>query len=432
MKVNSLVKNTISYGLGVIASRGISLILLPIYTSYFDSTNYGVIELVTTIIQLFIIFGSFQIETAYQRYYHDDNASKLLITSFVLVTSLSLLISSIPIIFADQIANWIGNNDEIISALYIMPGIILMTNLNVLIQIQLRNTGRVIVFNVLTVIQVFFSATYTIAALRYCSVNIVHIFIGQFIGLLIYNILSLRYYYPKLKSEINFNKITAILLMDYAMPQMPARILSFINTYANRFFVALLLTTHDVGILSVAIKISSIVMLAYQAFVMSWGPYIFRKDFNNSDTLRGLEKLFNYSLIFITTISLFFVFFANDLQSMLSSGEYASSSKILAGFAFANALFLIKEIVDIGPKIKRKTIYISYSYMVSTIIGLISLVVFLPLFGLVATMISMIVSNLALVMTSWYYTEKLLDLRFNRLYFTLSISIILICIYIKY
>ncbi|MFM2606152.1 lipopolysaccharide biosynthesis protein [Vibrio chagasii] len=435
MSLNKLIKNTITYGLGVVASRGVALILLPIYTAYFSTERYGSIELITTLIQFLIVFGSLQIETAYQRYYYSEESKNNLMVSLCLVSVFSLCSSLLAMFFAEEISTYItgGIDKEVIKSIYLLFGLIMLTNVNTIIQIELRNSDRLIAFNVLTFIQVIVSAIYTIGALHYISVSIYHVFLGQLLGLIVYFLFSLRFFYSKLVSQLSFNVSTAREIFQYALPQVPARILSFANIYSNRVLVLIFLSSTEVGILSVAIKIASISMLIHQAFVMSWGPYVFKKDFTQKQTLREIENVFKYLLVAIAILVIIFTLLASPLQSILSSNEYEPATKLIAGFAFANVLLIVKEVVDIGPKVKNQTKYISYTYVIATLTSVASLIILLPIIGLVGAVVSSIFSNITLVVASWYYTEKMLDIKYNRMWFvgiTFILSLALISQYL--
>ena len=66
---NNMVSHTSIYMLGDILRRSVSLIMLPIYTRYLTPENYGVVELLSMLIDFAsIIFGA-QVGQAIFRYY---------------------------------------------------------------------------------------------------------------------------------------------------------------------------------------------------------------------------------------------------------------------------------------------------------------------------------------------------------------------------
>ena len=63
-----LVKNTVIITIGKICTQMISFFLLPLYTSILTTEEYGVVDLLNTLVSLFIPIVTFQIEQAVFRY----------------------------------------------------------------------------------------------------------------------------------------------------------------------------------------------------------------------------------------------------------------------------------------------------------------------------------------------------------------------------
>ena len=72
--------------------------------------------------------------------------------------------------------------------------------------------------------------------------------------------------------------ITFLLVksLQYALPQVPARVGVIANTYANRFMILNYMTTYSIGIFSMALKFGSIMTLFESTFSMAWNQYLFR------------------------------------------------------------------------------------------------------------------------------------------------------------
>ncbi|MDA9557893.1 oligosaccharide flippase family protein [Vibrio sp.] len=403
-----LFKNVISYSFGIILSRGISLILLPVYTFYLTPDDYGNIEVITTILQLVILLTSLQIETSYQRYFFSKGNDKRKEVCFLTIAVLSLIALFIFIVIFNFTS--LSYEDDVILSLLLIPFIAFLTNINVIIQVSLRSDDKIGAFNLLTIIQVFVTATYTILSLKYFNVSILHVFIGQIIGLFCVVACSQKFVSFKLTYNIEIFKA----LLSYSLPQVPARILSFFNTYGGRFSIVYFLSPRELGIYAIAMKISSIVMLLHQAFSLSWAPYIFK--IKNLE-IKLVNQIFRVLLLLIFLIVAFFHYFSDEIQSLLSSGEYKESSQLISALVLSNALFIIKEIVDIGPKIKKQTKYISYSYAISSVSLFLLLILLTPYYSLFGVVYASVISNVILISVSWYYTRKLIRMNFDLISF---------------
>ena len=77
-KKKELIKNTFIIFLGKFCTQFLSFFLLPIYTGYLTSSQYGTVDLITTYITLFVPIISLQLEMAIFRELVDvrNNESK--------------------------------------------------------------------------------------------------------------------------------------------------------------------------------------------------------------------------------------------------------------------------------------------------------------------------------------------------------------------
>ena len=97
-KERSLAKNTAIITIGKICTQLISFLLLPLYTAYLTTTEYGVVDLLNTLVSLLIPIISFQIDMGIFRFLIDKREDKegirQLITSifyFILIQILILI-----------------------------------------------------------------------------------------------------------------------------------------------------------------------------------------------------------------------------------------------------------------------------------------------------------------------------------------------------
>ena len=100
--------------------------------------------------------------------------------------------------------------------------------------------------------------------------------------------------------KINFNQTFITSLLVYGMPFGIVCIISVLVPILERIFVQSYVGDYELGLYSVAVKISLCLAIFAQAFHTAWGPFSL-KNFNiiNSD------KIFNFILfVFSTMLSL--------------------------------------------------------------------------------------------------------------------------------
>ncbi|WP_346986131.1 hypothetical protein [Chryseobacterium sp. POE27] len=90
---------------------------------------------------------------------------------------------------------------------------------------------------------------------------------------------------------------------------------------------------------------------------------------------------------------------------------------MLGGLSLFFSLYIIKEVVDIGPKIKEQTKYLSLNFILSVIVNIAALYILIQILELKGVVIAMIITNLFLVAISWVTSNKLYPIPFNVIKF---------------
>jgi O-antigen/teichoic acid export membrane protein len=261
----------------------------------------------------------------------------------------------------------------------------------------------------------------------YFKFGILGVFQAQLIALSISTLLVT--YYNRKNFVLRINTLLVRRMFSYSLPQFPARIGSMSLGQANRFFMLSFLSIQAIGIYSVSLKLASVIQLINTAFIMAWAPFmhkLFKKDNNKLVFASIMPLVCAFTFLFVSLITLYSV----EMIKLIASPEYFEAHHYIGGLSLFFALYIIKEVVDIGPKITEQTKYISYNFFISVIINVISLYFFIDILKLPGVIIAMILTNLCLVLISWYTSNKLYYISFNKFRFILSISpVILICFF---
>jgi len=77
------------------------------------------------------------------------------------------------------------------------------------------------------------------------------------------------------------------------------------------------------------------------------------------------------------------------------------------------ALFIVKEVIDIGPVITKNTKYLSYNFMWSILLNIILLFSFISIWQIEGVILAMILTNLFLVAITWYTSNRLYPIKFR-------------------
>lgn len=406
-------KAFLSFGLATSIEKLLGFIILPIYTRYFSTIEYGVIDLVGTVLIIGTTFGLLQLETSLQRYYYEYSGLKkrvLVSNVYMWIGGCSGLIGGVIFLFSSFISIKLFKTDQYANLIKLISIQIPLANLSmlglVLLRFEKENNKFLKVIITKVVLSLFFVYLFVVNL----KLGLTGVFLAQILAIFLST--SLVTFYVKHYFVFSFSRRMSMQNLKYALPQFPARLGSMILGQANRFFMLGYLTLGAIGIYSVSMKLASTIQLVNTAFILAWAPFM-HAQFKNKNNKAVFANVFPLvvggTFLFVCLISLF----SQEMVKLLATEEFYSSFRYVGGLALFFSLYIIKETIDIGPKIKEKTKFLSYTFLFSLIVNILSLFIFIRLFQLEGVVLSMIITNLFLVAMSWFVSNRLYYIPFS-------------------
>ena len=110
--MKSLAKDTAIYGLSSIVGRFLNYLLVPLYTHVLavQSGGYGIVTNLYAYVALILVILTFGMETTFFRFSNkdDENPHTVFSTSFVMVSTLSVIFFAFVFLFIEGIADFMG------------------------------------------------------------------------------------------------------------------------------------------------------------------------------------------------------------------------------------------------------------------------------------------------------------------------------------
>lgn len=433
--MNNFLKAFLSFGLATSIEKLLGFIILPIYTKYFSVTEYGIIDMIGTILQVTCIFGLLQLETSLQRYYYEYNSLKkklLVSTIYYWISACSIGIGLIIFFISPFLSQWLFGSIEYSILIKTIAIQLPLTNISMLGLVLLRFEKENIKFLTVIVTKVITTLLFVYIFVIYLKLGLKGVFIAQVSA--IFCSTSLVMFYVRKQFVYRLSTIMSRKNLQYALPQFPARVGSMILGQANRFFMLGYLSLAAIGIYSVSMKLASSIQLVNTAFIMAWAPFMhaqFKKDNNQKIFANVFPVVVGVTFLLVCLISLFSL----EMVKLLATKEFYSASKYVGGLSLFFSLYIIKETVDIGPKIREKTKYLSFTFTISVIVNLLSIFVLIQILELRGVVLAMIITNLFLVALSWGVSNMLYPIPFSIIKFVVllipTLIIVILMMYIE-
>lgn len=426
-KKKELAKNTIIIFAGKVSTQLISFLLLPLYTSYLVTEEYGFVDLITTYVTLIVPIITLELEMSVFRYLvdarKDKEETKKVFSNNFLILLVSLLIFAIGYLIVTCF--W-----KFDYRFLILFDIIICTFSGNFLQIA-RGVGRTLDYAISCII--------TGVSTILLNILLIVVFrlgaFGMITAIAVANGLGALYLFIRLKmwQYVDFKKKDQKLIKEmyhYSIPLVPNGISWWIVNASDRTIITAILGTAANGIYAVSNKFPTILSSLLGIFNLSWSEsaalYINSPDRDEffSDISNTVTKLF--TCLGVGMIACMPFVFPILVNSSYDEAYYYIPILVLG--AVFNVIICLYSAIYIAKKMTKQVATTSILGAIINIVINIGLVHFI---GLYAAALSTAISYFVMMVYRHYDLKKYMNITYEKglLFKTICIFTFAIIIY---
>lgn len=383
-----LIKNTAIITIGKICTQMISFFLLPLYTAILTTGEYGVVDLLNTLVSLLIPIVTFQIEQAVFRYLIDAREDEKKITKIISTTIYTIIIQCIVyVILFIAISKYINNQYKY----FLVTNVIACIASSIMLQIS-RGLGD----NKTYAVGSFLTALFTII------LNIVFIVLfrigayGMLSASLIANIVCVIYIFlrKKIYRYLKVKEYHADLLKklwQYSVPLIPNALSWWVFNSSDRIIVSYALGMGANGILAASNKFSSVYITIYNIFNMTWTESA-TLHIDDEDNSKFFSNVMNTMIKLFSCICFGIIAFMPFIFSFMINEKYGEAYNQIPILMIASLGNVGVGLISVIYIAKKKTKEVAKTSFVAAVINIIINVSLIKFIGLYAASISTLVA----------------------------------------
>ncbi|UZW14977.1 oligosaccharide flippase family protein [Clostridium pasteurianum] len=425
-KEKTLIKNTIIYAIGNFGSKILSFLLVPLYTYYLSTNDYGYFDLITTTIMLLIPIITFQIYDGLYRYLLDSKSNKelsnIISNSFFITIRNLLIFNTIYIIFIQfkmfkyEYLILLQINFNIISNLFAQIARGLKKNIQYSIS-GILSTFITLSSNVLFIVVINLRVGSLITANILASISI--------IIYLEYNLKIHKYIKIKLR-----NKIIKKQLIIYSVPLIPNVISWWLMKVSDRYFLTFYKGMEANGIYAVSNKFPSILIMLNSIFYLAWQESAII-EYKSKDKNQFYTKMFNVLMNIQFCSVIILISFTKFIMKFMVNGDFVSAW-IYVPFLYMGTIFnSFSSFYGTGYLSSKDTMGAFYTSIIGGIVNVIINITLIPIIGIQAASFATMISFLVMWIVRLWQTKKYfrIDIKVKNLIILSIISIVFIVFY---
>jgi len=263
-RIEKLMKNSLILVIGNIGSKLIVFFLVPLYTYYLTTSQYGTIDLITTTVQLLLPIASLGLADSVIRFGLDNKYNQNLIFTNSLI---AILFSSSIVVFLLVVFNGFYS----IPFIFYLTSLVCIQNMQTFISTYIRSQEKLYIYIIGNFLYAFLIGIFNIYFIVLLNWNISGYFVSQIlsgiISIVILIIFSKVFQYFSIKS---IDKGTIKDLLSFSIPLIPSGIAWWLINSFSRYILLFLTGVDANGIYAVSTKIPSLINILQNIFIQAW------------------------------------------------------------------------------------------------------------------------------------------------------------------
>lgn len=405
-KSKDLAINTAIITIGKLSTQFISFILLPIYTKYLTTADYGVSDFLSTVIVLVVPILTLQMEQAAFRFLVDyrkkEYQKKKLISTVIFFLIGQCILITLIYLCSQPFIRSIYKNYFFINVLVCMvSGMFLQLTRGVGNNIQYTIASFIssvvaILLNILFVVFFKMGATGLLLAMFFSNlISAVYLFFV----IKIYSYVSIRFIDKELLKQ----------MIKYSLPLIPNSISWWIMNMSDRTIITVVLGAGVNGLYAVANKFPNIFIQIYNIFNLTWMESV-AININEKDnftffknTLNSMFKLFSSVCIGIIAVMPF-------LFHIMINEQYKEAYNQIPILTIATLFNVVIGLYSTFYIAKKMTNVVARTSMICAVINIITNLILIKFIGLYAASLSTAIAFFVMMIYRYYDVKKIINI----------------------
>ena len=392
-------KEVLVYGLGVVASRAASFIMLPIYTRLLTTKDYGLLQLLDMTLNIAAILVSAGVVTGVMRFYFkattDRERHEVLGAAFGLQVGLNLLGTLLLCAGAGPIWRLGLSGTGSPTLVYIAAANFTLGALSVVPLLQMQMERKALAYSVATVSRVAIQLGLNILFLVGLRWGVLGILLSTMATNVLIGVATTGWMLRR--TSLAMSRAAVRDLRRFGVPYQIATAATFILTFGDRFFLEAFHGLAAVGIYGLAYQFGFLLdSVAVAPFNRAWVPQRYQlvaqpRAFRDAKYNQG----FLYLSLLTVTAAVGITVFIRPVLRLMSDPAFWSAAAIVPVVVLAYVMQAWSGVVQFGIDVSERTKYASYAMWISVVLILALYTLLIPPFGAMGAAVATLLAFVA-------------------------------------
>lgn len=415
MKVATIFKDTLIYGITNYLAVFASLFLTPMYTRYFLKSEYGVMEIFNTWSSFALILIPLGLSGSMLRFYEDVKKDSVALKKTIGTSLFHLLFQAIlyvicMLFFKNTFFKIFNINPSYYPVYYMSILIVILQSFISYFMSLLRVQFEKKKYLIVSIVNLFLLNFFGVILVLVFKLRVESFFIAALIS----SIISLMFllYFTKSNLYFKFDSQTSKILLGYSIHLLSASLLFQITNLLDRYIISNYdPNLNQMGLFSIALKLGTMVNIVVSAFSLAWFPHAM-KIMNQQDAPQIYSNFHDiYILVMSTIISVFFIF-RKEVLYIMAPG-YMETYFLIPIVAVYIYILGFAYFYSLGIHIMKKTNNFTYLALITITINALLSLYLVNKIGLYGVLLGTLFAYVFWMASQLFISQKLFKINFN-------------------
>ncbi|PWK53715.1 oligosaccharide flippase family protein [Pleionea mediterranea] len=393
-----MLKNSSLYAIAIYARSAASFLMLPIYTQFLTPKDYGLIEILSMIIDVVALIIGLRLAPSIIRLFQEKHDRSAIVTTAYLMGIISSAIGMGILYFSATSLSikLLGTADYTLMLQIFVLSLFSMILSEVFFAI-LRASEKAKNYLIFSMIKLTLQISLNIYFIAILKLGVIGFIYSSVLTGLTLILLQAFYIIKNYQFKPNLN--IAKFIVSFSLPIALGAGIEFIIAYSDRFFIHHYLDLSAVGVYALAYKFGFLVLLvSWSPLSMAWEPLAYRAVKEQRS-----NSFFNdhFYLIFacVCTVMLGIGLFSPMVISIMAHESFHIASMFIPLITLAYLIQAYGDFFKLGYMYANKTKYQLYATIIGAIGALLSYYFLIPSLGIwgaaLGTLIALSIKSIA-------------------------------------
>jgi O-antigen/teichoic acid export membrane protein len=373
-------RHTLVYGAGMMLTRAVSFIMLPVYTRFLTPADYGVMELIGMTLDIISIVAGAKLALGIFRYYHKAEGERernaVVSTALVALGSSYGVIGAITYVIAKPLSLLVFTSPQYAPLIQLAAITLALQSLQLVPLSYARLRERSGLFVIANALKLAMQLGFNIYFVVYHGMGVRGVFLGNLAASAIVGAWLCAYVVRDV--GLRLSPVATRQLLRYGVPLIGTQFATFIVTFGDRYFLQRAGTMGDVGLYSLAYQFGFLLAaIGYIPFEMVWEPMRFEIA-KRGDRDDVFARGFLYMNLVLLTTAVGLSLFVPDVLRIMTTPAFYSAADLVPVILIAYVLQGWAQIQDIGILMSEKTVYSTLANWAAALVALAAYALLIP------------------------------------------------------